>query len=89
MSSAAETRHIQRVKELPCAVCGQSGPSDAHHILEGRTPNRKSPGMLVIPLCKGCHTGSNGIHGARAMWNVYKATELACLAETIRKIFYG
>lgn len=89
MSDRFEREHIGRVKELPCAVCGQAGPSDAHHILEGRTPGRKSPNMLVIPLCKSCHTGSKGIHGDRAMWRIYKANELVCLAETLKKVFYG
>ena len=84
-----ERKHITRVKELPCSVCGTAGPSDAHHILEGRTPGRKSPDMLVIPLCKDCHQGShNGIHGMKAMWNVMKVSELDCLADTITKIAY-
>lgn len=80
-------RHIERVKSLPCAVCGDEGPSDAHHILEGRTPGRKSPDELCIPLCRDCHTGSfNGIHGQRRMWDVMKKTELGCLADTIRML---
>lgn len=87
MSEAAK-RHIGRVKELGCAVCGASGPSDAHHILEGRTPGRKSPDMLVIPLCRFCHTSPKGIHGDKSMWNIHKATELKCLAETIERLFY-
>lgn len=76
--------YMARVKSLPCAVCGAYGPSDAHHILEGRTPGRKSPDELCIPLCRDCHTGPKGIHGDRAMWNIFKATELGCLADTIR-----
>ena len=89
-TDTAERRHMALVKELPCAVCGQSGPSDAHHILEGRTPGRKSPDMLVIPLCKSCHQDShNGIHGNRRMWDVMKKTELDCLADTIRRLLYA
>lgn len=87
MSEAAK-RHIYRVKEMSCANCGQSGPSDAHHILDGRTPGRKSPDWLVIPLCKDCHQGSrNGIHGMRIMWNVTKKTEAQCLNETLEKLY--
>ena len=87
--NSIERKHITRVKEMPCSVCGTAGPSDAHHILEGRTPGRKSPDMLVIPLCKDCHQGShNGIHGMKAMWNVMKVSELDCLADTITKIAY-
>jgi len=85
-----ESQHIARVKALPCAVCGQPGPSDAHHILEGRTPGRKSPHALTIPLCKGCHQDAkNGIHGERRMWLVMKKTEHQCLAETIEKLYGG
>ena len=88
MSESAR-RHIGRVKELGCAVCGASGPSDAHHILEGRTPGRKSPDWLCIPLCKDCHQGSrNGIHGMKIMWNVMKKTEAICLNDTL-EILYG
>ena len=83
------SKHMQRVKELPCSVCGAYGPSDAHHILAGRIPGRKSPDFLVIPLCKDCHQGShNGIHGNQAMWKVMKKTEQECLADTIEKLFY-
>lgn len=90
MSTLAEKRHIERVKELDCAVCGASGPSDAHHILEGRTPGRKSPNFCVIPLCKDCHQGSfNGIHGQRRMWEVVKVSELDCLAATIERLYGG
>lgn len=81
-------RHMAAVKALPCAVCGNPGPSDAHHILEGRTPGRKSPDALSIPLCRDCHQGShNGIHGNRRMWDVMKKTELGCLAETIETLY--
>lgn len=80
--------HVGRVKELPCSVCGASGPSDAHHILTGRIPGRKSPDWLVIPLCKDCHQGSiNGIHGQRRMWAVMKANELDCLAATLETLY--
>ena len=82
--------HMKRVKELPCAVCGQAGPSDAHHILAGRVPGRKPDDMLTIPLCKDCHQGSfNGIHGQRRLWDVLKKTELNCLADTINRLMYG
>lgn len=81
-------KHMFRVKELPCSVCGASGPSDAHHILEGRTPGRKSPDWLTIPLCKDCHVGShNGIHGQRRVWDVLKKTEAQCLNDTLERLY--
>lgn len=86
--SEIDRAHVGRVKALGCAVCGAHGPSDAHHILEGRTPGRKSPDWLTIPLCKDCHQGSlNGIHGQRRMWDVMKANELQCLNDTLRALY--
>ena len=83
-----DKRHIERVKSMSCSVCGQSGPSDFHHILEGRTPGRKSPAWTGIPLCKDCHQGAeNGIHGRRAMWKVMRRTELLCLNDTLRWLY--
>ena len=88
MSSAAETRHIQRVKEMACSVCDQPGPSDFHHILEGRTPGRKSPAFCGIPLCKSCHQDPrNGVHGMASMWKIFKKSELQCLADTIETLY--
>ena len=82
-------RHIGRVKEMPCAVCGAAGPSDFHHILEGRTPSRRSPDWCGIPLCKDCHQGPmNGIHGGKMMWKVMKVSELDCLNETLEKLYW-
>lgn len=78
--SARERRHLASVKELPCGVCGASGPSDAHHIDQGYQ-------YLCIPLCRDCHQGSfNGIHGQQRIWKVTKKTELTVLNETIEKL---
>lgn len=80
-------RHLELVHKLPCGLCGVM-PVELHHILEGRTPGRKSPDMLVIPLCADCHRGNeNGIHGRKAMWNVMKKSELDILAETLEKVY--
>lgn len=86
--SKAEERHLQRVKELPCSVCGADGPSDAHHILVGRTPGRRSPDFCAIPLCKMCHQDPKlGIHGLMGMWKIFKVSELDCLASTIERLY--
>jgi hypothetical protein len=80
----AERKHIERVKNLSCGVCGEGETSDAHHILEG---GRRVSHFAVIPLCKSCHQDShNGIHGRKAMWNVMHKTELLVLAETIERL---
>lgn len=76
----AERRHLANVKELPCGVCGASGPSDAHHIEQGLQ-------YTCIPLCKDCHQGSfNGIHGQRRIWNVMKKTEMTVLNDTVKQL---
>lgn len=88
MKPKATQQHMDRVAQLRCGVCEQPGPVELHHILEGRTPGRRSPDWLVIPLCHDCHQGSaNGIHGRRAMWAITKKSELDVLAETLEKIY--
>jgi hypothetical protein len=78
--NAKERRHLAAIKDMPCAVCGQSGPSDAHHI-------RQHSQYLCVPLCKDCHQGShNGIHGRKSIWNVKKMDELDALNDTLAKL---
>lgn len=78
--SALERIHLARIKEMPCGVCGTSGPSDAHHIAQGKQ-------YLCIPLCKSCHQDNhNGIHGQARIWAVYKKTELSVLNDTIKNL---
>jgi hypothetical protein len=78
--SANERLHLARIKDMPCGVCGQAGPSDAHHVEQHMQ-------YLCIPLCKDCHQGShNGIHGRRSIWNVMKKNELSVLNDTIRRL---
>ena len=72
---------IGRIKEQPCSVCGQDGPSDAHHIKQGRH-------YTVVALCKSCHQGSKmGWHGEKVAWRLAKMDELDALNETIKNIF--
>jgi len=78
--TAAERKHLAKVKDLPCGVCGASGPSEAHHIEQHKQ-------YLCIPLCADCHRGSfNGLHGQKRMWNVTKKTELSVLNDTIERL---
>jgi len=76
----SERAHLERVKALPCSVCGAPPPSDAHHIEQGLQ-------YLTISLCKDCHQGPfNGIHGQRRIWAVYRKTEMTCLNDTVRRL---
>ncbi len=75
--SAAARKHLERVKSLPCGVCGAAGPSEAHHLKQGLH-------FSCIPLCTSCHRdGFNGWHGQRRIWKVLKKDELIVLSETI------
>lgn len=81
--AAKERRHVGWTKEQDCVVCGASGPSDAHHIVQHLQ-------YLVIPLCKDCHQGShNGIHGRRAMWNVMGMDEMKALDKHLANALGG
>ena len=78
--SAAERRWVGKVKELPCSVCGQAGPSDAHHIKQGRH-------YTVVALCKSCHQGSvMGWHGQKRAWAIAKMDELDALNVTLENM---
>lgn len=79
--TAQERRWVGLVKEQPCSVCGQAGPSDAHHIEQGLH-------FTVVALCKSCHQGSRmGWHGEKAAWRIAKMQELDALNATIRNVF--
>ncbi len=78
--SKAEHDHIERIKALPCAVCHEPGPSDAHEPELGLW-------WLSIPLCRSCHMDNfNGWHGQRRMWAVMKQTEMTALNATIERL---
>lgn len=76
----AESEHLAAVKELPCSVCDQPGPSDAHHINQGQH-------YTAVALCKDCHQGAlMGWHGQKRAWIIRKMDELAALAVTIERL---
>ena len=76
----AERAHVDRVRQLPCSVCNQAGPSEAHEIEQGQW-------FTSVAVCADCHRGSkNGLHGQRDMWRVMKMTELSALNVTIARL---
>lgn len=88
--SNIDSYHIEKVKSLPCCLCGAHAPSDAHHILESRIKGRKPGAFCTIPLCKDCHQGGrNGVHGQQIMLRLMKQTELNLLDMTLRRIYGG
>lgn len=71
--TAAERRHVARIKELSCVVCEASGPSEAHEIEQGQW-------FTSLPLCVDCHRGPIlGIHGQKRAWTIRKMDELTAL----------
>jgi len=79
-------RHMGRVAGLPCCLCGAM-PVEVHHIMEGRTPGRRAPDWLTIPLCQECHRGAEGVHGTNAIMRVHKKSELDLLAKTLENLY--
>lgn len=78
--STRERAHLARVKQLPCSVCDQVGPSEAHHVEQGRQ-------YTCVALCTDCHRGSrNGWHGQKAMWRIKKMGEIDALNVTIKRL---
>ena len=88
--STAGKKHMQRVadfgQQAGCCVCGEPF-AHIHHVLEGRTPGRKSGDFMTIPLCWHCHVGPSGIHGTRQRWSLHKAGELEALNRTLEAIY--
>ena len=88
-ATAAEKRHMARVKRLPCLVCG-GFPVDAHHVIGyadrmGRATKRHD---RVAPLCKTHHDVQHGpresVHalGHRGFYLEYKI-DLMAVAERL------
>ena len=81
--NAAERRHITAVKQLPCSVCDEPGPSDAHEIKQGQW-------FTAVALCKSCHQGPvMGWHGQRRMWALKKMDEVDALSVTVKRLMEG
>ena len=78
--TAAERRHIERIKQLDCIVCGASGPTDCHEINQGDW-------WTSLPLCKTCHVHPVfGLHGQKANWRAVKLDEVGALNLLIPKL---
>lgn len=79
--SPKERKYLELIKSLPCSICSQAAPSEAHHVKQHKQ-------YIAIPLCYDCHRGSFlGWHGQKKSWQIHKMDELDALNETIRKLF--
>ena len=75
--TAAERRHIERLKDLPCVVCGAS-EVEVHEPEQGLW-------FAAMPLCITCHRHPvYGWHGQRQNWKAAKLGELDAIAATVR-----
>ena len=88
MSTAAAKRHMARVAQLPCAICGNYGVH-VHHPRFCAGMAQRASDFLTIPLCPECHEGKGGIHGDRSRWAVCKMDEPKALAWTIEALESG
>ena len=78
--TVAERRHIDRVKILPCSVCDESVPSEAHHI-------EQQNHWCVVAVCVSCHRNEVlGLHGQKRMWAIKKMSELDALSVTLKRL---
>jgi hypothetical protein len=78
-----ERDHIARVKELPCSICDQAGPGEAHHI-------KQHSQYICVALCTDCHRGSFlGWHGQKRAWIARKMDEIDALNVTIQRLMGG
>lgn len=75
------------IRRLPCAVCGEAGPSHAHHVRVGQGLAQRAGDFCTVPLCEPCHQGPGGLHGDRSRWRLYGKTEMDALDETIEGVF--
>jgi hypothetical protein len=78
--TVAEAAYAAMVSEQPCIICDAPPPSEVHEIEQGAW-------FTSLPLCNDCHQGKhNGIHGNKAIWAVYKMTELKALNKFIGRV---
>lgn len=73
-TTAEEERHVKRVRDLGCLVCGL--PAHAHHVMHAPGKRRRRDDRFVVPLCQAHHQGNEGVHrlgsekAFEALWGV-------------------
>lgn len=83
--TAAGKRYMDRVRDLPCCICG-AWPSSAHHVIVGRFSQSKASDMDTIPLCYQHHQGAGGIHTNQTAWVERHGPDTDYLEQTRRTI---
>lgn len=73
---------LLRIKRMPCVVCNEPGPSDAHHLICGRYSQKRASDDDTIPLCKICHQwGPLSIHENKSAWIARNGPDYAFLLQ--------
>lgn len=87
--SAESKRHMGRIAQMPCALCGVSGVH-VHHIRTGIGMGRRASDFDTLPLCPEHHQGMTGIHGCgrKAFEKLHNVTELELLRRTKEELGY-
>lgn len=81
-----ERKHMDRVAQLPCVVCG-SLPVEVHHIRYSQGMSQRSSNWLTVALCPECHRGHNGLHGNKSLMRIHKLDEMDLVAMTLEAIY--
>jgi 5-methylcytosine-specific restriction endonuclease McrA len=45
-----------------CYLCGSSYYIEIHHVFSGFNRSKSTKYGLVVPLCRNCHRGDEGVH---------------------------
>lgn len=66
---------LERVREMPCSICGAVGPSDPSHIVSRGAGGDDYP-FNVLPKCRGHHTEWHSLGWYRFMGKYPRFTDL-------------
>ena len=77
-------KYREWIQSLDCAECGESGPSECHHLkgdFNMSGAGLKAPDWVAMPLCRRCHAD---IHAAVDGW---RDVQREALIRTLIKAF--
>lgn len=83
--TAASHRHLKRVVELPCVVCG-GYPVQAHHIRMANLTGagQKCSDWLTIPLCADDHAN---LHSDMPLWEMRNGRQIDHVTKTLERLY--
>jgi len=83
--SAKGKRHMKRVSELPCVVCGVEGVQVHHIRMAGLTgAGQKASDMLTIPLCPAEHAL---LHSDIKAWEMRNGRQIDHVTRTLERLY--